>query len=185
MRRSTFGVLLVLVVLAAVGVAAVREGVFSDATTAAADRGGLPATATGPFPVVRVVDGDTVIVSEAGRDVRVRLLGIDTPESVKPDSPVECFGPEAAARTTELLAGTSVWLEADPTQDAVDQYGRTLAYVWLDEDTLVNEVLVAEGYAREYTYDEPGTHQRSLIEAEARAKDNEAGLWSPTSCSGG
>jgi micrococcal nuclease len=136
-----------------------------------------PASATGPFPVGRVVDGDTLIVLRDGTEERVRLLGIDTPESVKPDSPVECFGPEASARTAELVSGRSVWLEADPTQGAVDQYGRTLAYVWLDDGTMVNRTLVAEGYAREYTYDVPGAYQATLAEAQTAAQDAGAGLW--------
>ncbi|MBD3777711.1 thermonuclease family protein [Cellulomonas hominis] len=128
--------------------------------------------------VVRVVDGDTLIIDQDGTEVRVRLLGIDTPESVKPDSPVECYGPEAAARTNELAAGKVVRLEGDPTQDTVDQYGRTLAYVWLDDATMLNELLVAEGYAREYTYDQPGSHQAELLEAQQRAQTAGAGLWS-------
>lgn len=128
--------------------------------------------------VVRVVDGDTLIVNQDGAEVRVRLLGIDTPESVKPDSPVECYGPEASARTTELASGRIVRLEGDPTQDAVDQYGRTLAYVWLDDATMLNEVLVAEGYAREYTYEQPGSHQALLLDAQRRAQAADAGLWS-------
>jgi micrococcal nuclease len=128
-------------------------------------------------PVERVVDGDTVIVLRDGAEERVRLLGIDTPESVKPDSPVECFGPEASARTAELLTGRSVWLENDPTQATVDQYGRTLAYAWLDESTLVNLVLVAEGYAYEYTYDVPGVHQAALAAAQDEASAAGLGLW--------
>jgi micrococcal nuclease len=137
-----------------------------------------PAAAIGPLPVHRVVDGDTVIVLRDGVEERVRLLGIDTPESVQPDSPVECFGPEASARADQLMSGRSVWLEGDPTQDAVDRYGRTLAYAWLDEATMVNQVLVAEGYAHEYTYDSPGVHQGTLDAAEASAQAAGAGLWS-------
>lgn len=136
------------------------------------------AVRAGGVEVVRVVDGDTLVVDQDGTEVRVRLLGIDTPESVKPDSPVECYGPEASARTSELVTGRVVELEGDPTQDAVDQYGRTLAYVWLDDVTMLNEVLVAEGYAREYTYDQPGSHQAKLLEAQQRAQAASAGLWS-------
>lgn len=133
--------------------------------------------------VVRVVDGDTIVVDRAGTEVRVRLLGIDTPETVKPDSPVECFGPEASARTHELLDGQSVLLEADPTQDATDAYGRALAYVWVGP-TLINEVLVAEGYAREYTYDLPGTRQPDLLTAQDAARTKGLGLWSAATCGG-
>ncbi|WP_167748964.1 thermonuclease family protein [Cellulomonas sp. HD19AZ1] len=134
--------------------------------------------------VRRVIDGDTILVDQQGVERRVRLLGIDTPESVKPGAPVECFGPEAAARTTELLTGQTVRLEPDPTQDQTDVYGRTLAYVWLD-DVLVNDVLVAEGFAREYTYEVLGIHHDILAESQRHARDEGLGLWSSATCAGG
>src|SRR5687768_4909974 len=85
--------------------------------------------------LVEVVDGDTIDVEIGGRDERVRLIGVDTPESVRPDSPVECFGPEAASFTTSLLpTGTALHLERDP--EARDDYGRLLAYVYRAEDGL-------------------------------------------------
>jgi micrococcal nuclease len=178
-RRRTS--LLLLLVAAAVAVWwVVAGGSGTDAPPAAVPGSATetrPASAVGPLPVQRVVDGDTVIVLRDGAEERVRLLGIDTPESVQPDSPVECFGPEASARSGELLSGRSIWLEGDPTQDAVDQYGRTLAYAWLDESTLVNRVLVAEGYAYEYTYDVPGVHQAALEAAEDAARSGGVGLW--------
>lgn len=177
-RRLPFLLLLVAAAVAVWWVVAGRSG--TDDPPAAAPGSVTevrPAAAVGPLPVQRVVDGDTVIVLRDGAEERVRLLGIDTPESVQPDSPVECFGPEASARTGELLSGRSVWLESDPTQDAVDRYGRTLAYVWLDETTLVNRVLVAEGYASEYTYDSPGVHHAALEAAEDAARSGGVGLW--------
>lgn len=173
--------LLLLLVAAAVAVWWVVAGGSGTEDPPAAALGAAtevrPASAVGPLPVQRVVDGDTVIVLRDGAEERVRLLGIDTPESVQPDSPVECFGPEASARAGEPLSGRSVWLESDPTQDAVDRYGRTLAYVWLDETTLVNRVLVAEGYASEYTYGSPGTHHAALEAAEDAARSRDVGLW--------
>jgi micrococcal nuclease len=94
-----------------------------------------------------VVDGDTVELTIGGTPERARLLGIDTPETVHPDRPVECFGPEASARTKELLpAGTEVLLQRD--EEARDRFGRLLVYVWRAEDQLfVNESLVADGFA--------------------------------------
>lgn len=178
-RRRRLGVLLV--IFAAVGAVwwgLPRPGPIDPVDTESAPGAPVrPPSAAGPVPVERVVDGDTIIVLRDGAEERVRLLGIDTPESVKPDSPVECFGPEASARTAELLTGRSVWLESDPTQDPVDQYGRTLAYAWLDESTLVNLLLVAEGYAYEYTYDIPGVHQVAFASAQDDASAAGLGLW--------
>lgn len=179
MRRRPTRLWLLALPAAAAGFAVVQLG---------AVRGTEPTAASGgpageDLRVVRMVDGDTIVVDQDGAQVRVRLLGIDTPETVKPDSPVECFGPEASARAHELLDRQSIRLEADPTQDAVDAYGRTLAYVWVG-DTLVNEVLVAEGYAREYTYDTPGIHHQVLLDAQDAARTNGLGLWSPETCDG-
>lgn len=158
-----------------------------DAASAPVDTTDLttpPPDVEGPFPVVRVVDGDTLIVARPDRETRVRLIGIDTPESVAPDRPVECFGPEASARTTELLAGQTVTLRGDPTQDSVDQYGRELDYVWLPDGRLLNHVLVAEGYAVEHTYAAPYAYQQHLRDAQQQAQDAGAGLWSATTCGG-
>jgi len=114
----------------------------------------------------------------------VRLLGIDTPETVDPDLPVQCFGPEASARADQLLTGQHVWLETDPSQATVDTYGRRLAYVWLSDDQLVNLQLIEEGYAREYTYDNPYRYQHTFQAAQADAVHAGRGLWSPTACGG-
>jgi len=131
----------------------------------------------GPYEVVRAVDGDTIRVDRDGREIVVRLIGIDTPEAVAPDRPVECFGPEASARTAELVSGTRVWLEYDEVSGFTDKYDRTLAYVWLDPDTMLNEALVRDGYAEQYTYAEGFRHQRLLERAEREARSARAGLW--------
>ena len=96
---------------------------------------------------------------------------------------VQCYGPEASARTTQLLSGQSVWLETDPTQDKLDKYGRTLAYVWLDQ-TLVDDVLVREGYAHEYTYGKPYAYQARFLADQAAAKAQGLGFWSASTCNG-
>lgn len=144
---------------------------------------GSPATTSssgslnGPYQVVRVVDGDTIIVNRDGDDIRVRLIGINTPESVAPDRPVECFGPEASARTKELASGKSVWLEYDPVAGELDKYGRTLAYVWLTPDQSLNEELVREGFAREYTYNEGFRYEQRYKDAQSQAQQQDLGLW--------
>ena len=132
----------------------------------------IPAGVDGPRGVIRVVDGDTVVVAP---DTTVRLIGIDTPETVDPRKPVQCFGREASAHAHTLLDGHSVWLEYDPTQGRLDKYGRTLAYVWLPDRRMFNEVMIDDGYAHEYTYDLPYRYQDSFIAAERAARDGIGG----------
>jgi micrococcal nuclease len=131
----------------------------------------------GTARVVRPVDGDTVVVDIDGHEEPVRFIGIDTPESVKPDSPVECFGPEAKERTAELLpAGTLVRLERDV--EARDRYDRLLAYVIRDDDdAFINRLLVEEGFAESIAYPPNTTRQGELDEAEAHARAEKRGLW--------
>ena len=134
------------------------------------------------YLVTRVVDGDTFKASRGATTETVRLIGIDTPETVKPRAPVECFGREASARARELLNGQLVRLETDPTQDTRDRYGRLLAYAYLPDGTLVNEQLIAEGYAHEYTYRVPYLMQEPFRAAEREAREASRGLWSPAAC---
>ncbi len=145
---------------------------------------GMSAQAQGPFQVTGVVDGDTLTVDDAGSAVTVRLLGIDTPETVDPGQPEQCFGPEATTRAEGLLSGQRVWLETDPSQDPTDRYGRRLAYVWLPGDELVNLTLLEEGYAREYTYDGPYRYQAMFRDAQTTASHARNGLWSAQTCGG-
>lgn len=133
-------------------------------------------------PVERVVDGDTVKVLVDGRSVTVRMIGIDTPETVKPGAAVECFGPEASAFAREALEGSRVTLELDPSQGDVDRYGRTLAYVWrqLDDGTLsmFNIEAVRGGYAVERQYaDTPYAWRGPMRDAARQARAAGAGLW--------
>lgn len=131
---------------------------------------GLPDEAA---TVQRVVDGDTLLLSD---HTRVRLIGVNAPESVKPDSPVEPFGPEASDFTRHFVAEGKVRLEFD--KERVDQYGRTLAYVWV-EDKLLNEELVRAGLARcEKQYHYSAQKKNRFIRAEKEAKDARRGIWS-------
>jgi micrococcal nuclease len=141
-----------------------------------------PTGPPGEATVVRPVDGDTVVVRMGGAEESVRLIGIDTPESVSRQRPVECFGPEAKHRTAELLpAGTRVRLERDV--EARDAYDRLLAYVVRSDDgVLVNLLLVSEGYAESARFAPNVAHQAELDRAEADAKAAGRGLW-PT-CGG-
>lgn len=143
-----------------------------------APAGGYPTPDPGAraLKVARVVDGDTVQLVEDGKRFSVRLIGIDTPETVHPSKPVECYGPEASAFLKGLLAGQVVAYGEDPTQGATDKYGRGLGYLWF-EGRLVNQVMVQQGLAREYTYAKPYRYQRDFRAAEAGARAAKLGLW--------
>jgi micrococcal nuclease len=129
--------------------------------------------------VVRVVDGDTLVARVDGSRVRVRLLGVDAPESVTPDQPVECFGPEAGDAARRLLPeGARISLETDPTQGREDRFGRRLAVVTVTgQDASVNERLVAGGYARIFRGDGRARLLPALSEAQREARRADRGLW--------
>lgn len=135
--------------------------------------------------VTAVLDGDTVEVTwprrgggpgtgEVVRREVVRLLGVDTPETVHPQRPVECFGPEAAAFTREMLLGRRVRLSFD--RERRDRYGRLLAFVDLGSRR-ANEELLAGGYARLLVIPPNGERGRSMLDIELRARAGDAGLW--------
>ena len=136
------------------------------------------------YPVERVVDGDTLAVEMSGKSVKIRLIGLDTPETVDPRKPVQCFGKEASDKAKELLTGKSVRLEKDASQGEYDKYGRLLAYVYLPDGTLFNKFMIAEGYGHEYTYNLPYKYQLEFKEAEARARAEKKGLWADGACAG-
>jgi micrococcal nuclease len=129
--------------------------------------------------ITRVVDGDTVIAGVGGEELRVRLIGIDTPETVAPGQPVECFGPAASAFTHRRLEGRDVELEFDV--ERLDRYGRTLAYVWLGGE-LFNETLVREGYAVVTTFPPDVRYVDRFVSAQRAAREQHLGLWG--ACSG-
>jgi micrococcal nuclease len=149
------------------------------ATAATAVAGGL-----GTATVLRVVDGDTFIVNLNGVSTTTRLIGVDTPESVDPRQPVQCFGREAAARTRELIDGQTVTLEFDASQGRYDRYGRLLAHVRLADGTLLGQQLIRDGYAFEYTYRLPYRYQESYRAAQQQARSDLSGLWAPEACAG-
>lgn len=138
-----------------------------------------------PATVKDVIDGDTVDVIRAdGSEIRLRLIGLDTPETVDPNTPQECFGREASTRAAEMLAGQSVFLEIDASQGDTDRYGRYLRYVWFADGRMVNHEMIAQGYAIEYTYDLPYTYQAEFRAAERHASETFLGLWSLDTCAG-
>jgi micrococcal nuclease len=162
MRRALLTILLAPVVAAMAGCGLI-------------DRGG--AAPPGEATVVRVVDGDTLDVRVGRRAETARLLGVDTPETVEPGAPVDCYGPEASDRTKELLpAGTEVRMERDV--EARDRYGRLLVYVVRARDDLfVNRSLLAEGYARPLSIAPNEAHRAELARAASEARAARRGLW--------
>lgn len=172
---------------------AVLVAVLGCAAPACAGRG--PAARTAPVPdggrglvatVTHVVDGDTIDVRlPAGAAERVRLLGIDTPETVKPDTPVQCGGPEASAHTKALLPpGTAVLLQRDV--EARDRYGPLLAYVWRARDgRFVNRDLLTGGYARILSIRPNTTRAAELAAASSAARAAGRGVWGACPSSSG
>jgi micrococcal nuclease len=126
---------------------------------------------------VRVVDGDTIRVVEDGREEPVRYIGVDTPESVKPGSPVECFGRAARRANEKLVEGERVRLVQDV--EARDRFGRRLAYVYRASDGLfVNAELVRRGFATAATFPPNVTHAGEFAELARDARRDRRGLWS-------
>jgi micrococcal nuclease len=127
--------------------------------------------------VTRVVDGDTVVARIGGRSERVRYIGMDTPEDVKPGTPVQCYSRAAAAENRRLIEGRRVRLVQDA--EARDRYGRLLAYVYRASDGLfVNEELVRRGYARPLTIPPNVAHEGEIARLAASARRAGRGLWS-------
>ena len=122
--------------------------------------------------VVRVIDGDTIEI-EGGQ--KIRYIGIDTPETVHPSKPIECFGKEASNKNKELVEGKMVRLEKDVSE--TDKYGRLLRYIWIN-DLMVNDYLVRNGYAMSSSYPPDIKYQDQFIEAQKEARENNRGLWS-------
>ena len=154
--------------------------------TAATTIEGLLAKPEGPTEratVVRIVDGDTIVVDRGHGKEKVRYIGIDTPESVKPDTPVEFMGKEATEANAALVDGQTVLLETDVSD--TDDYGRLLRYVWIEDPQrpdgllLVNLALVAHGFANAATFPPDVRYADVFRQAERAARAQGLGLWGP------
>lgn len=133
--------------------------------------------------VVKVIDGDTIDVSFNGKTERVRFIGINTPETVDPRKPVECFGERASAVAKENLTGETIQLESDSSQGDRDKYNRLLRYVWTDDGGVdFGKVMIATGFAYEYTYDLPYKYQKEYKQAQKEAEGEKKGLWADDAC---
>ncbi|MBP8591185.1 thermonuclease family protein [Candidatus Shapirobacteria bacterium] len=122
--------------------------------------------------VARVIDGDTIEL-EDGR--KVRYIGIDTPETVDPKKPVQCYGKEAYLENKSLVEGKEIEMEKDVSE--TDHYGRFLRYVWAKE-VFINEYLVREGFAHAVTFPPDVKYQGLFLEAERKAREESKGFWS-------
>lgn len=136
----------------------------------------VPAITPGYYRVVEVIDGDTIRVDMSGKTETIRFIGVDTPETKKPNSPVQCFGPEASDFTKKLLSGKSVRLEADAQSDNRDRYGRLLRYVYTQDNSLVESSLITGGYAFAYL-SFPFDKKEEFAAAQKQAQDTRLGLW--------
>jgi micrococcal nuclease len=175
-RVAGIGLLALLVILAMLLVGCRPEQAPRLATTQA-ERATWPAVPAGAVAarVDRVVDGDTFIAVLAGRRERIRVIGVDTPETVDPNRPVQPYGKEASNFAKQMLSGRTVRLVGDV--EPRDKFGRLLAYVWLPDGTFWNALLAAEGYAQLITIPPDVTYAalfRRLVE-EARSANR--GLW--------
>jgi micrococcal nuclease len=169
--------LLALLAVAALLLAGCRPEQAPRLVTSPAERATWPAVPADAVTVrvERVVDGDTFIAAVAGRSERVRLIGVDTPETVDPNRPVQPYGEQASDFAKQMLGGRTVRLVGDV--EPRDKFGRVLAYVWLPDGTFWNALLAAEGYAQLITIPPDVTYAslfRRLVE-EARSANR--GLW--------
>lgn len=141
---------------------------------------------TGPgaaYDVVSVIDGDTIAVRIDGKREKIRIIGLDTPETRKPNTPVQCFGKEASSHMQSLVQSKQVQLAADSSQGDRDKYGRLLRHVFVGGTTNVALAQIEGGYGREYTYDGPYQHRLEYLAAQNQAKNAHRGTWGPP-CNG-
>lgn len=155
-------------------------GIFIPTTSTAPTESAVATTTL--YSVVKVVDGDTIHIEMDGKKETVRLIGMNTPETVDPRRPVECFGKEASAKAKELLDGQKVRIETEASQGERDKYGRLLGYVTREDGLFFNNYMISEGYAYEYTYRLPYKYQAEFKAAQKSAEAAGRGLWAPGVC---
>lgn len=150
------------------------------------DKAAQDATSQGQqevYEVLSVIDGDTFTVSIDGQKETVRVLGINTPETKYSSREAECFGDEASSYAKSLLQHTQVSIEQDDSQDSRDKYNRILAFVGMQDGRDFGQVMLADGYAYEYTYrGTPNKNQQLYRQAQTQAEENRVGLWGDGVC---
>lgn len=168
-RRHKFKLLIFIIFLLAV--VATQSGWLKNAPQA------LQQNQPGLYPIAHYVDGDTIAVDMNGSVETIRFIGVDTPETHKPNTPVQCYGPDAAAYTkAQISRFGKVRLQADPLDTNRDVYGRLLRYVYLPDGTLLDEKLILTGHGFAYL-DFPFTKKAQFAGDEKAAQAAKAGLW--------
>ena len=169
--------LLALVAVVAVLLGGCRPEAPPRLATSPSERASWPGVPAGAVQarVERVVDGDTFIAELAGRGERIRIIGVDTPETVDPNRPVQAYGKEASSFAKRMLGGRTVRLVGDV--EPRDRYGRLLAYVWLPDGTFWNALLAAEGYAQLITIPPDVTYASLFRRLVDEARSAHRGLW--------
>lgn len=130
-----------------------------------------------PYLVVKVIDGDTFDIKTEKGKLRIRMIGVDTPEIKDPRKKVQCFAKESSKETKNILLNKYIKIENDNTQDRFDKYNRFLAYVYINDGELFNSYLIKNGFAHEYTYKIPYIKQKEFKELENEAREAKRGLW--------
>lgn len=130
----------------------------------------------GLYDVAEVYDGDTIAVNMAGKIEKIRLIGVDTPETKDPRKPVQCYGPEASVYSHSKLDHAKVRLLSDPLSTNRDRYDRLLRYVYLEDGTFYNQELLETGNARAYI-GFPFSKYDSFVKTSAISQENMMGLW--------
>ncbi|MEI6237500.1 MAG: thermonuclease family protein [Candidatus Saccharibacteria bacterium] len=138
-------------------------------------------TTPGYYQINYVVDGDTIAVNMDGKEEKVRLIGLDTPETKKPNSPVECFGKAASDYAHKLMDNQSVRLETDPINTNRDRYDRLLRYVYLKDGRMINREMITQGYGFAYL-SFPFTKSDEFRQYQKEASEAERGLWASGVC---
>jgi endonuclease YncB( thermonuclease family) len=170
--RRKHGISLLVVLLVACITLGQQQGWFGQAAK------GVLTNQPGLYSIDHYVDGDTIVVTMNGTPETIRFIGIDTPETHKPNTPVQCYGPAAAAHTRNVIeaAGGKVRLVSDSLSTNRDRYDRLLRYVYLPDGTDVNQLNVEQGYAFYYPYF-PFSKKAGFKAAEQAAMAAKKGLW--------
>jgi len=136
----------------------------------------IQANQPGLYEVADFIDGDTIAVDMNGTKETIRMIGVDTPETHRPNTPVQCYGPEAAAFTEKLIGRSRVRLQADPLDTNRDRYGRLLRYIYLPDGRMVETELISRGYGFAYL-SFPFEKSGQFAALQASAKAAKKGLW--------
>ena len=170
-RRRRFSWIVFILLLIVIGLAVTHSGGWLGRLfkSAGVNQPGL-------YKVVKFDDGDTIVVDMNGANETIRFIGVDTPETHKPNTPIQCYGWKAADFTEQFIGSQRVRLQSDPLDTNRDRYGRLLRYVYLPDGTLVDKVLIQKGYGFAYT-SFPFTKSIEFKAAELKAEQSKTGLW--------